>query len=148
MLAACGDNIAKLFRACFSGISYVKAVPEVVGDGTLSFWMWALGALRKGPLFHGSRSFKGDKSSECKLSNGLSRSYREMKMLLSARNEWSWSYREINQHPNLPWNFITHGFMDPSAFPDKCHGFLVATFLSVFHMTPAKISLKTSPPSQ
>ena len=28
------------------------------------------------------------------------------------------SYREINQHPSLPWNFITHGFLDPSAFPD------------------------------
>ena len=23
----------------------------------------------------------------------------------------------INQHPSLPWNFITHGFLDPSAFP-------------------------------
>ena len=23
-----------------------------------------------------------------------------------------------NQHPSLPWNFITHGFLDPSAFPD------------------------------
>ena len=33
-------------------------------------------------------------------------------------NEWPRSYREINQHPSLPWNFITHGFLDPSAFPD------------------------------
>ena len=33
-------------------------------------------------------------------------------------NEWSRSYREINQHPGLPWNFITHGFLDPSAFCD------------------------------
>ena len=41
-------------------------------------------------------------------------------MLLSAGNEWSRSYREINQHPNLPSNFITHGFLDPSAFPEKC----------------------------
>ena len=23
-----------------------------------------------------------------------------------------------NQHPSLPWNFITHGFLDPSAFAD------------------------------
>ena len=22
------------------------------------------------------------------------------------------------QHPSLPWNFVTHGFLDPSAFPD------------------------------
>ena len=33
-------------------------------------------------------------------------------------NEWSRSYREINRHPSLPWNFITHGFLDPSAVPD------------------------------
>ena len=55
---------------------------------------------------------KGDKKSECKLSNGWLRSYEEIKLLLSARNEWSRSYRGINQHPNLPWNFITHGFLD------------------------------------
>ena len=29
------------------------------------------------------------------------------------------SYREIKQHPSLPWNFVTHGFLDPSAFPLK-----------------------------
>ena len=29
------------------------------------------------------------------------------------------SYREINQHPSLTWNFIAHGFLDPSAFPDE-----------------------------
>ena len=23
-----------------------------------------------------------------------------------------------NRHPNLPWNFMTHGFQDPSAFPE------------------------------
>ena len=28
------------------------------------------------------------------------------------------SYTETNQHNNLPWNFISHGFLDPSAFPD------------------------------
>ena len=31
------------------------------------------------------------------------------------------SGREVtgrNQHPSLPWNFITHGFLDPSALPD------------------------------
>ena len=33
--------------------------------------------------------------------------------------DWSRSYKEVNQHPSLPWNFITHGFLDPSAFPEK-----------------------------
>ena len=31
------------------------------------------------------------------------------------------SGREVqgdNQHPNLPWNFSTHGFLDPSTFPE------------------------------
>ena len=34
--------------------------------------------------------------------------------------EWSRSYKETNQHPSPSWNFITHGFLDPSAFPDFC----------------------------
>ena len=34
------------------------------------------------------------------------------------RNEWLRSYRVTNQHPSLPWNFTTHGFLYPSAFPD------------------------------
>ena len=33
-------------------------------------------------------------------------------------NEWSRSYKEINQPPNLPWNFITHGILDPSVLPE------------------------------
>ena len=32
--------------------------------------------------------------------------------------KWSRSYRVTNQHPNLPWGFMTHGFLDPFAFPD------------------------------
>ena len=28
--------------------------------------------------------------------------------------------REINKQPSLPWNFITHSFLDPSAFPEGC----------------------------
>ena len=29
---------------------------------------------------------------------------------------WAWGFfREINQHLSLPWNFLTHGFLDPSA---------------------------------
>ena len=28
-------------------------------------------------------------------------------------------YKEINQHHSLPWNFMTHGLLHPSAFPRK-----------------------------
>ena len=62
--------------------------------------------------------FKGDKISECRLSNGWSRSYKVIKLFFLHGNEWSRSYGEIDQHLNLPWNVITHGFLDPSAFPD------------------------------
>ena len=46
------------------------------------------------------------------------RSYKEIKLLLSS-GKWVRSYRVTNQHPSLPSNFITHGFLDPSAFPDS-----------------------------
>ena len=42
-----------------------------------------VGVLRGGPPFHGSRKFQ-DTNSECKLSNGRSRSYKVVKLLLSA----------------------------------------------------------------
>ena len=38
---------------------------------------------------------------------------REINWFFLQKNEWSASYRVTNQHPNLPWNFITHGFLDP-----------------------------------
>ena len=57
--------------------------------------------VAKGSSISWVATLKGDNNSECKLSNGWSRSYKVMKLR---------SYREINQHPNLPWNFITHGF--------------------------------------
>ena len=60
--------------------------------------------------------FKGDKNAEWKLSNGRSRSYKVIKLLLSA-GKWVVA-GEIIQHPSLPWNFVTHGFLDPSAFPE------------------------------
>ena len=44
---------------------------------------------------------KGDKPSERKLSNGRSRSYSEIKLLLSARNARLRIYGEINQHPHI-----------------------------------------------
>ena len=76
-------------------------------------------AVAKGSSISWAAKVKGDKNSECKLPNGWSRSYSEIKLLFFLQdNEWSRSYREINQHPRLPWNFITHGFLDPSAFPD------------------------------
>ena len=87
-----------------------------MGRLPLNFW-----ALRKGPPFHGSRS-----SSEIETQNGSCQmGGREVtgryKLLLSARkNEWSRSYRVTKQHPSLPWNFMTHGFLDPFAFPDLC----------------------------
>ena len=28
-------------------------------------------------------------------------------------DEWLRSYRVTNQHPDLPWNLMTHGFLDP-----------------------------------
>ena len=36
----------------------------------------------------------------------------------AARTEWSRSYKVTNRHPSLPWNFATHRFLNPSAFPD------------------------------
>ena len=74
--------------------------------------------VAKGSSVSWVAKFKGDKKSECKLPNGRSRSYKVIRLLLSARNEWSQRYREKNQHPSLPWSFITHGFLDPSAFPE------------------------------
>ena len=52
-----------------------------------------------------------------------------IKLLLSAENEWSRSCREINQHPNLPWNFITHGILTPPRFLSFLQ---TSTVLSVF----------------
>ena len=40
--------------------------------------------VAKGSSISWVAKFKGDENSECKLSNGWSRSYREIKMLLSA----------------------------------------------------------------
>ena len=61
------------------------------------------------------------------------------RLLLLQENERSRSYREINQRPSLPWNFITHGFLYTSAFPDK------RWFWQMFPFT--KISSKQSFPA-
>ena len=34
-------------------------------------------------------------------------------------DEWSRSYKERSQHPNHPESFMTHGFLHPSAFPER-----------------------------
>ena len=77
--------------------------------------------LRKGPPFHLSRS-----SREMKNQNGSCQMRghevtRRLKCFFQIlrENERSRSYREIIQHPNLPWNFITHGFLDLSVFPKQ-----------------------------
>ena len=54
------------------------------------------GALSKGSSVSWVAKFKGDKKSQCKLLNGWSRSYTVIKLFLHG-NEWSRSYREINQ---------------------------------------------------
>ena len=72
-------------------------------------------AVPKGSSISWVAKFKRDNHLECKLSNGWSQSYREIKLLLQ-ENERSRSYREINQHSRLPWDFIAHGFLDPFAF--------------------------------
>ena len=59
--------------------------------------------------------FKGGKNSQCKLSNGRSRSYKVIQLLLPA---WKRVVAKTNQHPSLACNFITHGFLQPSALPD------------------------------
>ena len=43
-------------------------------------------------------------------------------LLLGRCERWLQSYKEMNRHQNLPWNFITHGFLDPSAFPEFFNG--------------------------
>ena len=37
-----------------------------------------------------------------------------------------------NQHPSLPWNFMTHGFLDLSAFPEA----VMVNYRAVPHRVP------------
>ena len=70
------------------GFGAWKSQPEIASDfhGTLKSQCSIAfsGALRKGPPISWVAKLKGDKDSECKLSNGWSRSYREINMLLFA----------------------------------------------------------------
>ena len=52
------------------------------------------GAVAKGSSISWVAKFKGDKTSECKLSNGRSRSYREIKLLFFCRKM---SGREVTE---------------------------------------------------
>ena len=45
-------------------------------------------------------------------------------------NERSRSYREMNQRPNLPWNSITHGILEPSAFPETIFHYNLPPYVS------------------
>ena len=109
----------------------------------MTYW-----GVAKGSSVSWVAKFKGGTNSECKLTNGWSRSYKVIKLVLSAGNERSRSYKEINQHPSLPWNFITHGFLDPSVFPDlrKFCDFLrksaVSCVLQMLEWESAKVSHK------
>ena len=88
-------------------------------------FMWS---VVKGSSISWVAKLQGDRNSECKLSNGWSQSYKETNLLFAAGNEWSQSCRGKNQHPNLPWYFMTHGFLDLSTFPD--HGLFHSSWTS------------------
>ena len=76
--------------------------------------------VAKGSSISRVAKLQGDKNAEWKLPNGRSRSYREKKTCFSLHeNEISRSYRVTNQHLDLPWNFVTHAFLDPTAFPES-----------------------------
>ena len=62
---------------------------------------------------------KGSKKSECKLSNGRSRSYKVINCFFLQGNQWSRSYREINQHPSLPGTLLPIDFWTPPEKGDK-----------------------------
>ena len=82
-------------------------------------WVWVpFSSLRKGSSVSWSWS-----SREIKLQNAscqcvVAKLQGDKLLLFLQGKEWSWSYREINQHPNLSWNFVTHGFLHPSTFPE------------------------------
>ena len=100
----------KSFLKCSSPIAVMA--PPVFQYCHLKCWGVATGSSVSWVV-----KFKGDnKISECKLSNGWSRSYKVIKLLFPQGNEWSRSYREINQHPSLPRNFITMDFWAPPRF--------------------------------
>ena len=80
--------------------------------------LW-IGALQKGPPFHGSRSSREMKIQNASCQMGGREVRRWQKLLLSAGKWVVAKLQGDNQHPSLPWNFITHGILDPSAFPDE-----------------------------
>ena len=79
--------------------------------------MWTtlklLGRCERVVHFMGCGVLKGDKNAEREVFNLVGDSSRETEL---PENERSRSYRVTNRHPNLPWNFMTHGFLHPSVF--------------------------------
>ena len=75
--------------------------------------------VAKGSSVSWVAKFKGDKHFRMQAAKGV-----VAKLQGDKTASFSWEMRsrevtgEINQHPNLPWNFITHAFLDPSAFPE------------------------------
>ena len=65
---------------------------------------------------------KGDKSSGCKLSKGRSRSYREIKLRLSAGNERVWSYRDKSE-PQSSMDLYDPWISGPVRVSRKTRGF-------------------------
>ena len=60
--------------------------------------------------------FKGDKTSQIQVVVAKLQGEKNCFFFFLQENKWSRSYRVTNQHPNLPWHFMTHGFLDPSTF--------------------------------
>ena len=77
------------------------------------------GALRRGPPLHGSRSYREIIIPNASCHMGSREVTRRQDWFFLQENERPRSYEKINQHPNLPWNFVTHGFLHPSAFPEE-----------------------------
>ena len=78
-----------------------------MGFRTLKTFSAVIGALRQGPPFHGSRSYREIKiqNESCRIGGGQAAGDKTA----SFCSEPSRSCREINQHPSPLWNFMNHG---------------------------------------
>ena len=104
---------ATICKAC------VNLPGSVFGNdpGHLHFW-----GVAKGSSISWVAKLQGHRDSECKAVKWVVAKLQGDKTASFCRkDERMRSYRVTNQHPNLPWNFMTHGFLDPSAFPDFKH---------------------------
>ena len=76
--------------------------------------------MRKGPQFHGSRSSREINIQNVSCQTGGREVTWRFNCFFLLEDEWSRSHRATNQHPNLPWNLVTHGFL-----ASACAGLLV-----------------------